>query len=153
MKTLYVLLGGTVFASLFFVILSASLPSFAANESGTSLASSQQWITSEQHEQIKQAIENGDYETWKTLVPENSPMAQNITAENFSLLKDLYDARKAGDAAKAKEIAGKLGIPVGKFGRGVGMMSWFGGRGGMMGGGQHCDHFDNDAEKSETKTE
>ncbi len=43
----------------------------------------------EKREKIDKAIEEGDYQTWKSLVPNDCPMLEDVTEENFSSLKDM----------------------------------------------------------------
>ena len=43
---------------------------------------------SENRELIHTAIENNNYDAWKALAPDNCPMLDEITEENFSELKD-----------------------------------------------------------------
>ncbi|MDA3802464.1 MAG: hypothetical protein PF488_01020 [Patescibacteria group bacterium] len=42
----------------------------------------------EKRELIEKAVENNDYQSWKSLVPEDCPMIEEINEENFSELKD-----------------------------------------------------------------
>lgn len=72
----------------------------------------------EHREQVMQALEAGDYETWSEL-SEGKPIAEQITEENFERFVEMHEHMKA-----AKEIQEELGLP----GRGM-----RGGRGRMKG--------------------
>ncbi len=78
----------------------------------------------ETREEIKTAVENGDYETFKGLVTQDGrgeKILEKVTPENFDRFKALHEAREAGDKDTAKEIAEELGIEGkrgGKFKRG-----------------------------------
>lgn len=64
------------------------------------------------HEAIIQAIENNDYETWKNLMGD-SPVADKITADNFSQLVESYNLMKEGKFDEARAMRQDLGIGVG----------------------------------------
>jgi hypothetical protein len=82
------------------------------------------------HDSLKQAIENNDFESWKSL------MESQLTEENFNLLVERYnqmseeneanqairdqikDAMKAGDYETAKELRESLGKNTMGFERG-----------------------------------
>lgn len=85
----------------------------------------------------KNAIESGNYETWKaevTKVNPKSPLLTKITADNFLQYKEMYSYQE-----KAQAIAKTLGIEG--RGEGMGMMGGKGGMGmGMMGGGHGPKH-------------
>lgn len=92
----------------------------AANESG--LASQAKQLGrrgNAQMEEVKQAVETGDYDAWVQLTsdhPKAAEMFKNINADNFHLLNEMYQARQDGDMEKAKEIADELGIEPGPRG-------------------------------------
>jgi hypothetical protein len=69
-------------------------------------------------EEIKNAIKNGDYQTWKTLAEETnrSPMLDIITEDNFSKLQELHTAKEAGDFDTMQKIHEELGVDIG-YGR------------------------------------
>ena len=77
------------------------------------------------HEATQAALAAGDYEAWLASLPENCPMREKITAENFPRL---VEAHQNLDAAKA--IFEELGIE-----KGFGMMGGGKGQGKMMGMG------------------
>ncbi len=71
-------------------------------------------------EQIMEAVENGDYETWVSLHEENGLPMQGgmfsaINEANFYLLSELHEAKQSGDFERAKEIFEELGIEKGQF--------------------------------------
>jgi hypothetical protein len=68
--------------------------------------------------QIDQAIEKGDYATWKSLTDGKGRMGETITEENFPLLKELHNANQSGDNAKAEEIRKQLGLTLFERGKG-----------------------------------
>jgi len=72
-----------------------------------------------QMEEVRQAVENNDYNAWVELTtgtPRGEEMLEKINADNFYLLNEMHQARQDGDLEKAKEIADQLGIEVGPFG-------------------------------------
>ncbi|PIR93376.1 hypothetical protein COT99_00925 [Candidatus Falkowbacteria bacterium CG10_big_fil_rev_8_21_14_0_10_43_10] len=74
-------------------------------------------ITPRQHEAIRSAIENNDYESWKNLMGDN-PIAEKITAENFSKLAASHKLMQEGKFEEAKKIREELGLNFGgKMGR------------------------------------
>ena len=76
-------------------------------------------INPETKAQIEQSIENGDYNTWKSLTDGKGRMGETITEENFPLLKELHTAQQNGDTTKAQELRQKLGLPEHGKGRGI----------------------------------
>ena len=75
-----------------------------------------------QMKEVRQAVENEDYETWKKLTEEHpraAEMFKNISADNFHLLNEMYQARQDGDMEKVKEIADQLGLRIGPMARKV----------------------------------
>lgn len=64
-------------------------------------------------EEIKEAVDNGDYDAFQALIEETGktpPMLENINADNFYLLGEMHQARQNGDMETAKEIADQLGF-------------------------------------------
>lgn len=59
--------------------------------------------------EIKQALENGDYDTWSELTADQ-PIAEIITADNFDQLVKLHQLKQAGDIEEAKALAEELGL-------------------------------------------
>ncbi|OGY43629.1 MAG: hypothetical protein A3A02_03185 [Candidatus Buchananbacteria bacterium RIFCSPLOWO2_01_FULL_39_33] len=71
----------------------------------------------ENKDQVVQAIENSDYQTWKSLVGDKSRLAKVITEENFSQLVQMHNLAQEGEFDEAKEIAEELGL--GQFSKGL----------------------------------
>lgn len=68
-------------------------------------------------------IESGDYSAWKELHASSSgKMASLINEGNFYLLKEMHEAKEAGDFARVQEIKAELGFQSRK-GQGKGMHS------------------------------
>jgi len=93
------------------------------------------------HDQLRVAMENGDYNEWLSIIEENDlPMREKITSvineDNFHLLKELHDAREAGDIDRVMEIKEDLGIGPGRppMGQGHGRCQGKGFGGRMRGG-------------------
>jgi len=70
---------------------------------------------------VEEAVKSGDYATWKSLhANSNGKMVSLINEGNFYLLKEMHEAREAGDFAKVQEIKVQLGFQSGN-GQGKGM--------------------------------
>jgi len=67
-----------------------------------------QWA--EKRAEIKEAIENNDYESFVGAIGEDSKFGDSITAENFSQYVEAITLKKAGDYEGAKQIFEDLGI-------------------------------------------
>lgn len=89
----------------------------------------------ERHVDALRLVDEGNYDAWKQFMLDNGRemLAEKVTAEDFSKLAELYDAFKAGDYEKAKELGKELKIPLG-MGMGGGRM--IGGPRGRGGAGQ-----------------
>ena len=76
---------------------------------------------------VRDAIEAGDYNAWKSAMDEDAPILEKINEGNFSKLVEMHNLRQQAD-----DIAAELGIVKGEM-RGEG----FGGgmKMGMRGGG------------------
>ncbi len=75
-----------------------------------------------QLQEVRQAIEDNDYEAWKTLTqthPNAAKKLENINADNFHLLNEMYQAKQAGNMDKVKEIADQLRIKSGPIARNI----------------------------------
>lgn len=59
---------------------------------------------------IEQAIDNGDYQSFKSLT-EGHKRSEFITEANFHLLDDLHEARKNHDMEKMESIRNEMGLP------------------------------------------
>lgn len=80
--------------------------------------------SSEVHEQLKAAIESGDYDEWLRLregngLPTYGRMFQVINRENFEKYRDLHNANLAGDVETANSIKAELGLGLGQMKRGM----------------------------------
>lgn len=67
----------------------------------------------ENREELMAAIENGDYETWRTLVeahPNAKQMLEVVNEDNFYLFTEMHDLIQDGDLEGAKAIADDLGL-------------------------------------------
>ena len=65
-------------------------------------------------EQVKNAIENNDYEAWKKLTEErnsNAKVLEKINASNFSKLKEMHQLMQDGKVDEANKIRQELGLP------------------------------------------
>lgn len=62
-------------------------------------------------EEVRNAFESGDYDTWKELVSqrENSPVAE-FTEDQFNRLQEAHELRESGDKEGAKAIREELGL-------------------------------------------
>lgn len=68
----------------------------------------------EVREQLKEAVQTGDFDTFSSLVSEGkhgAKILENVNADNFFLLNEMHEARANGDFESAKEIAEQLGLP------------------------------------------
>lgn len=62
------------------------------------------------HEAVRDALEAEDYEAVIAAQPENCPMADKITEENFDTFIAMHEAKQDGDFETAKELAQELGF-------------------------------------------
>ena len=65
---------------------------------------------SESRDAVKTAIETGDYNAFIAALPENAPIKDQITADNFAQFQELHHAREARDYETAQSIANELGL-------------------------------------------
>jgi len=62
----------------------------------------------------EKAIEAGDYSAWKALhIGTNGKMVGLINENNFYLLKEMYEAKEAGNMDRVWEIKNELGFQKG----------------------------------------
>lgn len=66
------------------------------------------------NEAVQTAIENNDYEAWLEAMPENCPMHDNATEEDFNKMVEMHSLMAAGDFEGAREIQKELGFGPGK---------------------------------------
>jgi len=74
----------------------------------------------EDHEDVIHAIENNDYEAWKTLMA-GKPMADKITQENFNKMVEAHQLMQEGKFDEARQIQKDLEMGFGHS-RGMGKM-------------------------------
>lgn len=73
--------------------------------------------TSETHDAIQQAIENGDYNTWKELMNGRGRITEAITEDNFAKFAEAYKLAQEGKTDEANTIRQELGLGLGnRFG-------------------------------------
>jgi hypothetical protein len=73
-------------------------------------------------EEVKAAVEAGDYDAFVAALPESSPKLEVITEDNFDRYQEMHEAKQAGDYETAQEIHEELGLPEkGSKKRGIGM--------------------------------
>ncbi len=65
---------------------------------------------SEQHQAVKQAIENNDYDAWSDLMGDKK-MGEAITKENFSQLATMHELMQSGQFEEAEALREELGLP------------------------------------------
>jgi len=68
----------------------------------------------ENREEIKEAVENGDYDAWVALHEDREREAkilEYINEDNFHLLAELHEAIQNQDFETAKEIKDQIGLP------------------------------------------
>ena len=64
---------------------------------------------------VKEAIENRDYEAWRTAVEDlewKRGKLDIINEDNFDTYVDMHEAKQNGDYEKARELAEELGLPM-----------------------------------------
>lgn len=83
-----------------------------------------------QREAVIAAIEAGSYSDWVEAMPENSPILEKITADNFARFVEMHNLRQEANA-----IALELGIDRGGMGFGQGRGGF---DKGMRKGGKGC---------------
>lgn len=64
-------------------------------------------------EDAREALDNNDYTAWKEAVSD-SPIADEVTEDNFSKLVESHNLMQSGDFEGAREIREELGLPVGR---------------------------------------
>jgi len=66
----------------------------------------------DQHEAVEQALEDGDYDTWKDLVGDRGRIADVVNADNFNTFADMHEAMEEGDTETARELRSELGLGI-----------------------------------------
>jgi hypothetical protein len=64
--------------------------------------------------EIRDAIENGDYQAWADLMNERPNASIVANEETFAKMREMHERMEAGDREAAKDIANEFGMP--KFG-------------------------------------
>lgn len=88
----------------------------------------------ENMDEIRDAIENGDYDAWATLMAEDARFPLEVSEDTFDSLVEMHELREAGEFEEAREMSEELGLPggpgEGRGGHGMGgMKGGFGGQG------------------------
>ena len=65
---------------------------------------------------ILEAIENNDYEAWKSLMEEKGKgkITEIITEENFAKFVEMHQLMQEGKYEEAKELRKELGLGIGR---------------------------------------
>jgi len=66
-------------------------------------------VDSETREKMWQALETGDYESWKNLKSDR-PFVQGLSQEDFEKLVEVHNLRQEGNFEKASKIKDSLGM-------------------------------------------
>lgn len=78
-----------------------------------------------QNEAVRDAIENGDYNSWKEAVAENpmgEKMLEVVNENNFSKLVEMHNLMQAGDREGSEAIRESLGLERPEMGKQEGKM-------------------------------
>lgn len=102
----------------------------------------------ERHAQMQEVFESEDYQAWTALLPEDCPLLDDVTEENFDQYIEMHNLMMDGEFEAAKVLSEELGIDSkGCFGI-KGFKKW-GMHGGMMqkrledkNGDGFCDYQD-----------
>lgn len=88
---------------------------------GTELTEEERNLLTEEQEAIRNSIQEGDYETWKSLMEERvEKMRESLTEENFNAIKErhaqreefrnsMQEARESGDRQTMEELREEFG--------------------------------------------
>ncbi len=66
--------------------------------------------TDDEREAIHEAIEEGDYSTFVSLVGDDAKILGSINANNFTQLQEIHELREEGNHEEAKALAAELGL-------------------------------------------
>lgn len=81
--------------------------------------------TQEHHADVKQAIEDKDYDSWKSLIKGRGRVTEVITKENFSRFIEMRSLRLAGNHEEANKIREELGLGLGRqYRKGTARSGW-----------------------------
>ena len=103
------------------ILVGAGFLTLAGLMGGASIASAHglgnRPIDTQTKQDIEEAIETGDFQTWKSLLPEDNPRFGDITEEQFAKIQKLHEARKNGDKDTMQSIAKEIGLKMGQRNR------------------------------------
>jgi hypothetical protein len=97
----------TTAAAILFAVATAGAGIVGAQELGEN---NEPHHTPEEREAIHEAIEEGDYSTFVSLVGEGAKILGSINANNFTQLQEIHALREAGNHEEAKALATELGL-------------------------------------------
>lgn len=105
---------------------------------GCGMTDGKKCMNDENHTAIQAALDNNDYNAWKTAMGDK-PMADKVTAENFTKYVEAHKLMQAGDKTGAEAIFKELGIsgPKGMMGEGRKGMKFLDNNSDGV-----CDHLD-----------
>ncbi len=104
----------------FLLVLTLSVATFtsvasAATEDGKMKGEFMKRDHNHEHmEEMKEAIEDEDYDTWYDLMvehPHGEEIVELVTQDNFDLFIDMMEAKMAGEHEIAQELREELGLP------------------------------------------
>ncbi len=97
----------TTTAAIAFAVITAGAGFVGAQELGEN---HEPHHTEEEREAIHEAIEEGDYSTFVSLVGDDAKILGTINANNFTQLQEIHQLREAGNHEEAKALAEELGL-------------------------------------------
>ncbi|MBU1118787.1 hypothetical protein KKH43_02825 [Patescibacteria group bacterium] len=96
-------------SALAFVLSAVSVASFArANDDSTESSVRPKM---EQRDEMREAVENGDFAKWKETVESKPKVTDYITEENFSKFSEMHKLMRDGNREEAEKIREELGLP------------------------------------------
>jgi len=98
----------TTTAAIAFAVLTAGVGLVGAQGMGD--GNHEPHHTEEEREAIHEAIEEGDYSTFVSLVGDDAKILGTINANNFTQLQEIHQLREAGDHEAARALASELGL-------------------------------------------
>lgn len=69
-------------------------------------------LNQEQREAMEQAVEDGDYNTWKSIQDSKTKITDIITKENFAKFSEMHNLIQAGKIDEANVLSDELGLPT-----------------------------------------
>lgn len=151
----FAILGSIGIASTTYAVDNLDVWSLLNDEQKQQLEEHHQEMKAER-ENMKTAIEEGDYQAWKQIVDSKPKITDYVTEDNFARFSEMHKLMQDGDFEGAQEIRDEIGIPS-NLGPGPGMMKTMGdnkagfgpgsgmkhGAGKHQGSGQYQQHFNN----------